>query len=409
MNSERESRVKGRLQLSNSKLNTLLEITNAINNNSSETALYQIFEEVLTSTLDIGKFVLYVFDNGWKPALSKKVDKRKLRGYPIEEIVAAHPEISTLTSSEVMQSQLFDIVVPVLHDEAPLACLLLADLEDQRIEISPIIKHLKFIQTLANIVVVALENKRLNKEYIKQAEVKKELELAQNMQSLLFPSKLPHDQELRVEAYYEPHSEVGGDYYDVIDLDEDRIAFLIADVSGKGMSAALLMANFQANLRAMIKLNDDLSTLVSLCNEKVIDSARYEKFITLFVAIYDRKKKVLNYLNAGHQPAILRDGEEIKLLQKGCTVLGMFDQLPSIESGKIKISKPSTLLGFTDGVSELENEEGEQVETAELVSIIQRSSDVNQLKKNLLQKINQLKKSSGISDDITFLAVDFLP
>ena len=97
---------------------------------------------MLTSTLQIGKFVLFVYENGWKPALSQKVDKRKLKGFPIEEIVEAHPEISTLTSSEVSRSQQFDIVIPVYHKDKPLACLLLADIEDERIEISPIIKHL---------------------------------------------------------------------------------------------------------------------------------------------------------------------------------------------------------------------------------------------------------------------------
>ena len=409
MTSDRVSRVKHRLQLSNSKLNTLLEITDAINENSSSEELYGILQAVLTSTLQIGKFVLFVYENGWKPALSQKVDKRKLKGFPIEEIVEAHPEISTLTSSEVSRSQQFDIVIPVYHKDKPLACLLLADIEDERIEISPIIKHLRFIQTLANIVVVALENKRLNKEYIKQIEVKKELELAQNMQSLLFPRNLPKDKDLEVQAYYEPHSEVGGDYYDVIEIDKNRTAICIADVSGKGMSAALLMANFQANLRALINVTDDLEELIKLSNQKVIDSVHYEKFITLFIAIYDRKKQELSYLNAGHQPAILKNGKKYELLNKGCTVLGMFDDLPKVESGRIQIQPKSLLLGFTDGLSELEDEKGEQIEVEGLQKIVENASDLDGLKRDLINRVDQLKAGSGISDDITFVTLAFLP
>jgi len=409
MENDRESRVKGRLALSNSKLNTLLEITNAINENSSSEELYGILEAVLTSQLRIGKFVLFVYENSWKPALSQKVDKRKLKGFPIESIIESYPEISTLSSSELEGSQQFDIVVPVYHKEKPLACLLLSDIEDERIEISPIIKHLKFIQTLANIIVVALENKRLNKEYIKQIEVKKELELAQNMQSLLFPRALPKDKELEVEAYYEPHSEVGGDYYDLIELDKNRTAICIADVSGKGMSAALLMANFQANLRALINVTDDLEALIRLCNQKVIDSVHYEKFITLFIAIYDREKQEMSYLNAGHQPAILKNGQEIHLLNKGCTVLGMFDRLPSVESGTIQIKAKSLLLGFTDGLSELEDEKGEQIEVEGIQRIIESAKDLKSLKQKLIKKVDQLKAGSGINDDITFVALAFLP
>ena len=262
---------------------------------------------------------------------------------------------------------------------------------------------------MANIIVVALENKRLTKEYIKQIEVKKELELAQNMQSLLFPRKLPKDKDLEVEAYYEPHSEVGGDYYDVIELDEHRTAICIADVSGKGMSAALLMANFQANLRALINVTDDLEALIEMSNQKVIDSVHYEKFITLFIAIYDRKKKELSYLNAGHQPAILKNGNKFQLLNKGCTVLGMFDELPKVESGTIKIKAKSLLLGFTDGISELEDEKGEQLEVEGLQAIVEKAKDLKSLKSSLIKRVDQLKAGSGINDDITFVALSFLP
>lgn len=408
MVSDKESRVKGRLALSNTKLNTLLEITNAINNNSSSEELYHILKDVLTHQLLIDKFVLYVFEDKWTIALTEKVKKTDLDKFPIEEVVEEYHEISTLSSVENSAVKEFDIVVPVYHKNKPLAYLLLADFEEEKIEISPIIKHLKFIQTLANIIVVALENKRLNKEYIKQIAVKKELELAQNMQSLLFPSKLPKNEFLEIQAYYEPHSEVGGDYYDVVELSDGRIAFVIADVSGKGMPAALLMANFQANLRALLNVTQDLETLIKQSNQKVIDSAQYEKFITLFIAIYDTKSKELEYLNAGHHPAILKCGEEFQLLKKGCTVLGMFDELPAVEAGKLKIKKDSIMLCFTDGLSELENEKGKQLDLEGVQELMESKKDLNQIHTAILNKVEKLKVESGINDDITFLALSFL-
>ncbi len=272
---DKNSRVKGRLELSNTKLNTLLEITNAINENLSEKHLFGILKEVLSSSLRIGRYVLFTYENGWKASLTENIDNKTTNAIKLDKLVDQYEEIELLTSTPYPFLKEFDIIVPVFHNEKPLAYLLLADFEDEKIEISPIIKHLKFIQTLANIIVVALENKRLNKEYIKQIAVKKELELAQNMQSLLFPRSLPDNEILKVVAYYEPHSEVGGDYYDIIPLRNHKTAICIADVSGKGMPAALLMANFQANLRALLNVTNDLEHLISLTNDKVLESAHY--------------------------------------------------------------------------------------------------------------------------------------
>lgn len=408
MVSDKESRVKGRLALSNIKLNTLLDITNAINNNSSSEELYDILREVLTKQLLIDKFALYVFEEQWNLALTEKIKASSLTKFPISSVVEEFKEIATISSGNLKGTDQFDIVVPVYHKKKPLAYLLLADLEEEKIEISPIIKHLKFIQTLANIIVVALENKRLNKEYIKQIAVKKELELAQNMQSLLFPRKLPKNDDLEVIAFYEPHSEVGGDYYDIIDLGEGRIAICIADVSGKGMPAALLMANFQANLRALLNVTQDLEQLIKMTNQKVIDSAQYEKFITLFIAIYDTKNKQLEYLNAGHHPAILRNGKDFTFLKKGCTVLGMFDDLPAVEVGKVDIVKNSVMFCFTDGLSELEDKSGNQLDVEGVQKIIGENKTIEGINSALQNKINELKRGSGINDDITFVGLSFL-
>lgn len=403
----KESRVKGRLALSNSKLNTLLEITNAINSNSTPEELYDILKDVLIEQLSIGKFALYVFEKSWKVALTEKIKFDKLEEVEINKVADEYTEISILSSTNLAGLDNFDIVIPVYHQDRPLAYLLLADFEDEKLEISPIIKHLKFIQTLANIIVVALENQRLNREYIKQIAVKKELELAQNMQSLLFPRKLPNNQDLEVKAYYEPHSEVGGDYYDVVDLGDGKIAICIADVSGKGMPAALLMANFQANLRALLNVTHDLEQLIRMTNQKVIDSAQYEKFITLFIAIYDTKNQQLNYLNAGHHPGILKNGDDFTLLKKGCTVMGMFDELPAVESGSLKIEKDSVLLCFTDGLSELEDEEGLQLDTEGVQAIMAQHKGLEKIYQALSDKVEKLKVISGINDDITFVGLAF--
>ena len=156
----------------------------------------------------------------------------------------------TINLSEQTQIKSFEIIIPVFHKSKPLAYLLIGDLED-KVEVSPAIKHLNFVQTITNIIVVAIENKKLAKKSILQAALKKEMEFASQMQSMLFPSILPNDAQLNAAAFYLPQQEVGGDYYDFIWLNANEFAFCVADVSGKGVPAALLMSNFQANLRVL--------------------------------------------------------------------------------------------------------------------------------------------------------------
>lgn len=250
--------------------------------------------------------------------MSEGISKDECEKIDISRLLESFTDIGTV-SRENSSSSLnhFDIAIPIFHNDRPLAFVLLADVDGEKMEISPIIKHFRFIQTLINIIVVALENKRLNKQEINQAAINKELELAKDMQTLLFPKTLPNTASLKATALYLPHSEVGGDYYDVIPLSNGRTAFCIADVSGKGISAALLMANFQANLRALIRIANDLDELVELCNQKIIESANFEKFITLFIGIFDPTKKELSYINCGHQRPICHKVKKFSYLKQG--------------------------------------------------------------------------------------------
>lgn len=407
---DKTRRVKGKLLQSKSKLDTLLNITKAINENSSEETLFGILKSALTENLNIAKLALFTFDsNQWTVSLTEGIIRSDCQQIDIDKLITTFPDIGIINQKEEKtELSHFDIAIPVFHQNKPLAFMLLADVEGEKMEISPIIKHLRFIQTLINIIVVALENKRLSKQQIKQAATNKELELARKMQTLLFPKELPNNNFLRVKALYLPHSEVGGDYYDVISLTKNRTALCIADVSGKGISAALLMANFQANLRALVKIADNLEELIELCNQKIIESADYQKFITLFVVIFDPAKMELTYINCGHQPPLLIQQNRVQFLTTGCTILGMFDNLPSLEIGQIKISKGDRLVCYTDGLTEMKSKSGEQFEAEGIASILGTSVKLDEISDVLEKNINDNAGDDGLDDDITFLAAEFL-
>jgi sigma-B regulation protein RsbU (phosphoserine phosphatase) len=397
------------------KLNSLLEITKAINNNFSTEQLIEIFKDVLENQLGISKLILFIHEyDSWKCTLSygvgeeyKEIDvERDL--LPIKEINAINFSSNTpINFSEKSRNNIFEIVIPVFHKTQPLAYLLIGDSEDSMEVISPSIKHLNFVQTLTSIIVVAIENKKLAKENVRQAAVKKELELASHMQAMLFPTLLPCDNKIDSAAYYLPHQQVGGDYYDFIWLNENECVFCVADVSGKGVAAALLMSNFQANLRILLKHSKTLSDLVIELNSKVMENAKGEKFITFFIAKYNLITRELSYINAAHNPPIIIMNNTISMLQKGCTGLGMFDVIPEIIEDTIILPQASTIMCYTDGLTELENDAGIDFGEEQLKEILNNNHqlDMNSLNKLIFEKATTHKQNQPYVDDIALFSI----
>lgn len=390
------------------KLNSLLEITRAINNNYSTDQLLKLFEEVLETQLNIGKLVLFSNDNGWKCILKYGVGD-EYNDILVERDLLPIKDIGTVNFSQKTLNKAFEIVIPVFHKSHPLAYVLIGDLED-RMEVSPAIKHLPFVQTLTSIIVVAIENKKLAKENIRQAAVRKELELASEMQSMLFPSSLPHDNKLDTAAFYLPHQQVGGDYYDFIWLNENECAFCMADVSGKGVAAALLMSNFQANLRILFNHTTSLTELVRELNSKVMASAKGEKFITLFIAKYNLVTHTLTYINAAHNPPLLATGNSISTLKIGCTGLGMFDEIHKIKEGIVNITPGTTIVCYTDGLVELENDKGEEFGIEGMKNILKANPELNMMELNtlIMETVMNYKESRPYIDDIALFSMRIL-
>ena len=244
-----------KLKAKDFKLNSLLEITKAINSNKGVKDLLAIYNFILKEQLSVRKFVLYIRqDEGWK-ILSKVGYKGKIKDIDIEQDFTKFEDITVIESSHKESINNFDVVVPVLHKDKHLAYLLMGGIKDNKTANNPIV-HLNFIQTLTNIIVVAIENKKMAKKSLAQERVKRDLEVASEMQRLLFPSELPSNKKIDVSAKYLSHSIVSGDYYDYIKLSEDEFILCIADVSGKGIGAAMLMSNFQAHVKAIVNYTD---------------------------------------------------------------------------------------------------------------------------------------------------------
>lgn len=390
------------------KLNALLEITAAINENRSVEYLLTQYEKILREQLSIGKLTLFAKEESWKCLLKYGVDDGEIHDITDESFFQAQKSITLISGSRHVA---FDLTIPILQNEITIAYLLVGDVDENEKGISPVIKHMRFIQTITNVLVVAIQNRKLQEENIRQERVKKELELAAEMQAILLPHHLPDNERYEVSAYYKAHQQVGGDYYDFQELNEDQVMLCMADVSGKGVSAAFLMANFQAYLRSIFSYrNGDLVEIVRELNDRVMETAMGEKYITLFLALYSRSRRVLNYINCGHNPPVLADRNGYtQELKHGTIGLGMFDKLPKVVEGEVKLEPGTILVCFTDGLVETENVENDQYGTPRLEKLILTyfNDRMTELNDTILQSLNEFKGDEPYNDDIAILSCRF--
>ncbi len=366
----RLERIVERLELKEFQLRALLDVTKAINNNVERAELLGLFERIVREDLGITRLMLYERAGRWERILAYGTDGREDL-VDTEQFFSNYQQIQVIGSENAASLGAFDVAVPVYHRDQPLAFLLIGDIDEEEQRMSPTVKHLNFIQTLTNLIVVAMENKRLEQQTLLQERARRELELAAEMQSMLVPGELPDNARLKADAWYQPHGQVGGDYYDLVTPSDDEVVLCVADVSGKGMAAALLMSNFQANIRALAHhAAADLSGLVRQLNDKVQASARGERFITLFLCHVDLRTRRMQYVNAGHNAPMLLHGEGLTPLNDGCPPLGMLPTLPFLKKGEVLLPSECTLLCYTDGLVEQENEQGQELGTEALEALM---------------------------------------
>lgn len=360
-------RIIDKLDLKEFQLRALLDVTKAINNSASRADLLALYKTIVHEQLGITRLLLFERVEGWKPILSFGASAVELDG-DFDLLFGGYKDISVITDEQERRMGNFDVAIPVFHRDLPIAFLLIGDLEeddDQRM--SPVVKHLNFIQTLTNLIAVALENKRLGKQALQQERDKRELELAAEMQNMLIPRDLPHTDRFEAAAWYHPHRQVGGDYYDVIPVGKDELVIAVADVSGKGISAALLMSNFQATLRALLQYTEEpLDALIHDLNDKVSTAARGERFVTLFLGRLELKTGRFRFVNAGHNPPLLHQRGDVHELSSGTIALGMLPKLPFLRTGETILNPGSTLVCYTDGLVEQEDTREEPFGTAPL-------------------------------------------
>lgn len=394
------------------KLNMLLDVAQTINEDHTIEDLMVEFETLLREDLGIGKILVFTLDNGvWSNILASGVSDEVINSINVERDLLPYRDIANITLSGETIFAGIDAIIPLYHKFRPIGFVLVGD-DEMGDGLSPTLRNLKYIQILSNIIIVFIENKKMQQKLLRQESLRSELKVAKQIQSRLVPSNddLLKTTHTEVRSLYQPHHEVGGDYFDVLRLSPYSIGFCMADVSGKGIAAALLMSNFQALVRAHFTARISMRQLVKELNQKVNQNSANDKFITLFIARYNMITGTLSYVNAGHLPPIVYDksANEMTQLERGCIGLGMLDEIPGIDVGHIAIHRGTRIIAFTDGLVEID--EGHRVKSSmeRIKNTLRTTSDITETMDEI-KKIVEQDRAGGLTfDDVSVLGVEFV-
>jgi sigma-B regulation protein RsbU (phosphoserine phosphatase) len=258
----------------------------------------------------------------------------------------------------------------------------------------------------------------LVKERVQKERLERELEIAKEVQEQLFPRSAPHVGRLELTGICLPARVVSGDYYDFLTFGPERLGLALGDICGKGISAALLMANLQATLRANVMNGSrnafasagaaqdhlDISSIVQLLNHQIYNYTSANKYASFFYAVYDDARSSLTYCNAGHNPPLYFHGETVTRLTTGGTVIGIFPDA-DFEQETIELSSGDLFFAYTDGILESVNEYGEEFGEERIIAILKanRERSVEELQRIIVQEVRAWAFEEERDDDMTLI------
>ena len=252
---------------------------------------------------------------------------------------------------------------------------------------------------------IALERDRLLKESIQKEVLESEMRLAIDIQAGFWPKEVPEYENVSFAGDSRPARHVGGDYYDFVPIDEQRIALVIADVSGKGVGAALVMAELRAVLRGRLKSSLSLEDVVGAVNDVLVEDTPVGKFATLFVAVLNTDDLVLQYVNAGHDPPfLLRARGDLHELREGGPIVG-FKQGFAFPAGEEELESGDLLVMFPNGVTETQQAPEEFFGRDRLVSEIRshREKNPDELIQHIHNTLESFQGDQPQHDDVTMV------
>ena len=306
------------------------------------------------------------------------------------------------------------VYAPLIHDDRCYGVLVVANPTNGS---SFSQMDFSLISSLAEQAALAIKNSDAMNLRLEKSRIDSDLHLASEVQELFLTHQFPAYKGIELDAQYLPSAQVGGDFYDFYKLSSTKFGVCVADVSGKGVPASLLMAICQTNLRHFVHKSSQPSVILKNLNQQLEQRIRQDMFITLFFAIVDTKNKKITYSRAGHEPGLIlkattddKNGSRVEELRGGGMAVGMvpceiFDEM--IEDHETNFENGDCLFLYTDGVTEATNDEGTEFGIKNLENFVTTNSSLSPKKINrkLISKLDSFSSSQFERDDITLLTI----
>jgi sigma-B regulation protein RsbU (phosphoserine phosphatase) len=414
------------------KLRMLLDITKKISRSLDLQEVLNLVMDTLDSLIPYdaaGIFVVRCVDDTVAGVTDEPCvfEAEAVRGYDIEELTSLHLKLGegligqvALTAEPIISSDVrnnpnyinarsqtrSEMVAPIISNTEVIGVF---DLESDELNAYSD-DDLEVLMLLASQVAIIIEKVMLHEHLIEKKRLEGQLEVARQVQLELLPAKDPQLEGYDISAYNFPTEEVSGDYYDWVRIYEDQIGLVIADVSGKGVPAALLMAFLRASLRAATHIGYSPHISMAKVNYLLWESIERNQFVTAFYGILDVTNRTLTYTNAGHNPPILlKQNGEIHFMDRGSVPLGMFRDTRYHEY-YLTTEPGDVLVLYTDGVTEAQNLKGEEYGRERLAESVRRNHELGarDLISALHAEVIDWTGGRGATDDVTFFVIKAL-
>jgi len=403
------------------QLSSLSELGKEFNSNfTNRENIIKLLSYSLLGNFGIKDFIVIARDKSGEFNLLKEskkfdiseFDLKKL--FPVGQIPEEYKSTLILTNNssvsflDFLYKQGFEIVIPtIIKNEIDYIICIGKKLNKTSYSDTDI----EFLESIVNLSLISIQNTELFREFLEKQKIENELKIAREIQLALLPNDIPEIKGYDIAGENIPALQVGGDYYDIIKLTDTKTVLVIADVSGKGTPASLLMANIQSAVHSYLKLyteiDFDLAKVTEKINELIYENTSSEKFITFFWGILDSANNTFEYINAGHNPPYMLHDDKIVPLTEGGFMIGILDFGINYEVGKIDLNNNDVVVFYTDGVTEAMDKNGEEFGDARLIDIMKNCKDCTS--KFILEKLNhslvEFAKDTPQYDDITAIVL----
>ncbi len=411
------------------KLRMLLDITKKISRSLDLQEVLNLVMETLDSVIPYdaaGIFLIECVENELLPEGEEpcQFKAEAVRGYDVEELYDLHLKLgegflgsvalsgTPIISNDVRKDPVYvnardrtrsEMVAPIISNDEVIGCF---DLESDELNAYSA-DDLEVLMLLASQVAIIIEKVMLHEQLIEKKRLEGQLEVARQVQLELLPAEDPALTGFDISGYNFPTEEVSGDYYDWVRIYEDQIALVIADVSGKGVPAAILMAFLRASLRAASHIGYATHISMAKVNYLLWESIERNQFVTAFYGILDASNNTLVYSNAGHNPPLLiKANGETRFLDSGEQPLGMFQET-RYHQYHVVFEPGDVFVLYTDGATEAESPEGEEFGRDRLAAAVKDSLDrpAREMIAGIQMAVLDWTASAGANDDVTFFII----